>query len=66
MINKQTIDVLYAMFQEEGVEGSIDIIAEVLSQYADALSDDGLKEKANEAIEMSSELNKILNRMADR
>jgi hypothetical protein len=66
MINDQTIDVLMSMIREEGVEASVDILAEALSQHADNLSDDGLKEQANEAIEMAGELNKLLTRMADR
>jgi len=66
MISNQTYDTILSMIKEEGVQESVDIFAEVLSQYADELSDDGLKEKANEAIEMAGELSIILTKLNSR
>jgi len=66
MISNQTYDTILSMIKEEGVQESVDILAEVLSQYADELSDDGLKEKANEAIEMAGELSIILTKLNSR
>lgn len=57
---------LMEVVENAGVVGSVEMLMDALSDYADEMSDMGLKEKSVEASEMASKLFDVITKMAGR